>query len=151
MALASLLRRLGHKVELLTLHCNFSAAVAASVAGVPDAVAEYIRVEGPPVHDFHHIVRLTLSDEEGGGSVLLDATWPDSLAPHGFRVNTGWNNGDTLFAVPGSAIFQWIDTVSVPELGPLKAELVATLPAAEVERRDAFFRELLVWLAELQQ
>ena len=46
MALASLLQRLGHKAELLTLHCDFSAAVAASTAGVPRAVAEFTRGDG---------------------------------------------------------------------------------------------------------
>lgn len=167
MALASLLRRLGHQAELLTLHCDFSAAVdsaASATADVPDAVAEYTRGDGPPVYDFHHVVRLTwpaakdakgATDANGGGSVLLDATWPDCLAPHGFRVNTGWGHdghdaGDTLLAVPDTAIFQRLGAAPVAQLGSLKADLVATLPVAEAERRARFFRELLAWLAELQ-
>lgn len=96
MALASLLRRLGHQAELLTLHCDFSAAVdsaASATADVPDAVAEY---------------------------------------------------------TPDTAIFQRLGAAPVAQLGSLKADLVATLPVAEAERRARFFRELLAWLAELQ-
>ena len=153
-------------MELITLHCDFSAAVAphAAAAGSAEGALSttstshggLARYNTAPVHDFHHVVRLTRPDGEGGPggrSVLLDATWPDCLAPHGFRVNTGWDNsgGDTQLAVPETSIYQRIEAVSVAQLGPLKAELVATLPAAQVERRAAFFRDLLVWLTTLQQ
>jgi len=156
MALTSLLARLGHTVELLTLHCDFSAAVALHAAAVSAEGAlcngALTRYNAAPVHDFHHVVRLTRPETEVGGSVLLDATWPDCLAPHGFRVNTGWaDGGDTQLAVPDTAIYQRIEAVSVAQLGPMKAELVATLPAAQAERRAAFFRDLLVWLTTLQQ
>jgi hypothetical protein len=70
------------------------------------------------VHDFHHAVCC--------GGEVLDATWPDALAPHGFRVNSSWTagSGDTLLAVPDDAVYQAFGAVADGQLSDLKATLV---------------------------
>ena len=154
-SVATLLRKLGHDVEIETYHCDFSAAVGEEgVAKTPAGLAPFVG-ETPPVHDFHHAVRLSgcvdgVLNSEG---ILLDATWPDCLAAPGFRVNTGWagpQDGDTALAVPSSAVFQEFGAVGLEHLGSLKAALVATLRAEEQERRTRFFSELTAWLPHFQ-
>jgi hypothetical protein len=158
LALALLLQTAGHKdVEILSFHCDFSAAVdvAASSSGAPASMGlppagllEFIGDGTDPdrtaVHDFHHAVSC--------GGELLDATWPDSLAPYGFRVNSGWmaGSGGTLLAVPDAAVFQKLGAVSGQQLSAMKATMVGTLTEAQVERRTAFFVEVTQWLAVIQ-
>ena len=123
LALACLLRKLGHsEVEILTFHCDFAAAVGLAEGSdrPPHAgLLSYLGgASGGAVHDFHHAVRC--------GGEVLDATWPDALAPHGFRVNSSWTagSGDTLLAVPDDAVYQAFGAVDAGQLSDLKATLV---------------------------
>lgn len=52
--------------------------------------------------------------------------WPDSLASHGFRVNSGWvaGSGDTLLAVPDAAVRQPFGAVIEVQLSAVSTQAI---------------------------
>jgi hypothetical protein len=150
MALAALLTRLGHTCTVATLFCDFSAAVSQDKA--PAELAAMLSDGLGPVHDFHHVVLLQRDvGTEAASFCTLDATWPDNLAALGFRVNSGWDSsGDTMLAVPDSAVWQRYSGVSPCFVPALKATMVTTLLPTQCARRDEYFRLLSAWLAQCE-
>jgi hypothetical protein len=137
MLLRDLLRDLGYRADVELVDCDFAAAVPL-VPAMPDELRAFVRTAG--VRDIHCWVRLHL----GGQGVLLDATWPDSLATHGFAVNAGWTGaGETGPAAKG------IVRATAEDVLEKKAELLAELAPEETQRRKAFLGVLSAWLEEM--
>lgn len=137
MLLRDLLRELGFRADVELVACDFAAAVPL-VPTMPDELQVFVRMAG--VRDIHCWVRLHL-DATG---VLLDATWPDSLAAQGFAVNTDWaGTGETRPAAKG------IVRATAEDVLVKKAELLAELAPEETQRRKAFLGVLSAWLEEM--
>jgi hypothetical protein len=136
--LRDLLRKTGHDAEIITIFAHFNRGVPSHPSMPADLRA---MIEGDPVHDFHHYVRV-LGDHHW---LKLDATWHDALTPFSFSVNRDWRGtGDTVLAA--TAISEY---PAVEDLAAWKAELLAQLSPAERERRTRFFAQLTEWMATL--
>ena len=135
--LRDLLRDLGYDAQVELVACDFAAAVPL-VPGMPEALRGFVQDAG--VRDMHCWVRLHLD----GQGLLLDATWPDSLAAQGFAVNADWAGaGDTRPAAPGERRDAPEDVLA------RKAELLAELAPEEIQRRRAFLEVLSAWLEDM--
>lgn len=141
--LRDLLRGLGYAAEVELVACDFAAAVPC-VPSMPAALRAFVQAGGAQaggVQDIHCWVRVVMD----GDSLLLDATWPDSLAPYGFAVNTAWNGvGETRPVAAGGIVRATVEDVLAS-----KAALLAQLPQHEADRRKQFLAALSEWLEGL--
>lgn len=138
MLLRDLLRQTRHDAEIITIFAHFNRGVPSHSSMPVDLRA---MIEGDPIHDFHHYVRVR-GDHQW---LKLDATWHDALMPFGFPVNANWRGqGDTVLAATPLREYPAIEDVA-----GLKAELLAQLSPAEREKRTRFFERLTEWMATL--
>ena len=136
--LRDLLRETGHDAEIITIFAHFNRGVPSHPSMPTDLRA---MIEGAPVYDFHHYVRV-LGDQHW---LKLDATWHDTFTPFGFQVNGKWRGqGDTVLAATPVREYP-----AVEDLAARKAELLAQLSPAEREKRNRFFERLTEWMARL--
>ena len=137
--LRDVLRAIGEQADVQVVQGDFAAAIP--LHGSQDsALAAMIRQGG--VSDFHCRVVLRATH----GDLHLDATWPQTLARHGFAVTRGWTGlADTVQAMPGAVVCATPQDV----LGA-KAQLLAGLDPAMRTRRLEFLRLLSGWMAGLQ-
>ena len=106
---------------------------------MPDDLKAAVKAGG--VRDIHCWVRLRDGDENW----LLDATWPDDLAMHGFPVNSTWRGGqDTRPAIEHGVIKE-----SAEDVLARKQQLLAELTEEETRTRKAFLSRLSAWLESL--
>jgi hypothetical protein len=137
--LVELLKSAGIPAAMATVFGQFGADLPPSIPGMPAQLQAMIR--GGGAADYHHYVIATI----GGRSVALDATWHNALVPYGFPVNADWDGrGDTVLALRGERI-----ETDPGDLPAFKAALIAKLPRADRERREAFLRLLSQWIAGL--
>lgn len=137
--LRDLLRRSGVTAEVEIAEGDFGACLPAGAA-VP-AELRALADEGP-IHDFHNYVAAELQ----GRRVLLDVTWHDAVAAHGFDVNDDWTGeGDTRLALVPERLHG-----AVEEVAAEKARLLAGLPQHELDRRARFLALLSDWIRTLE-
>jgi hypothetical protein len=135
--LRDLLRRAGEVAEIETVEGDFAAGMP-EVDGMPPRLRAWVRDGG--IRDFHQYVVWT----GPAGESKLDATWPDSLARHGFPTNSDWNgSGDTEIALAPTRVVGRTE-----DLIPFKEKLLASLSPTETADRLAFLSLLTDWLAE---
>lgn len=138
--LRDLLRAAGFKADVETVEGDFAAGIP-SVAAFSPELREALERAG--IHDFHQIVSVDLGDE----TVLLDATWPDSLKVHGFPINDDWQGrGQTTLALKPERFLGPTEDVV-----PFKVALIEKLPEEKQRRRLEFLSLLNVGLASLEQ
>ena len=136
--LRDLLRRQGQVAEVELVEGDFAAGIP-EAASMPVALRDMIRTKG--IEDFHCYVVW----QSAGHPVLLDATWPDALAAHGFPVNAGWSGvGDTALAINPTGIKIFEEDVIAA-----KARLLAGLTARDAESRRAFLKLLSDWIVSV--
>jgi hypothetical protein len=134
--LRDLLRRQGEAAEVEIVEGDFAAAIP-EAASMPEALRRWIRSGG--ITDFHCYVVWVVDGHE----LKLDATWPDSLIPYGFPVNSDWSGeGDTQLGVRIAAVKARVDNVIVR-----KEALLATLSPRDAANRRIFLTLLSEWLA----
>src|SRR5437764_13321146 len=134
--LRDLLRETGHDAEIITIFAHFNRGVPSHPSMPTDLRA---MIEGDPVYDFHHYVRV-LGDHHW---LKLDATWDDTLTPFGFRVNGNWRGqGDTVLAARPVR-----EDPAFEDVAARKAELLAPWSPAEHENRDRFSERLRAGMA----
>lgn len=137
--LRDLLRGLGFQADVELVECDFAAAVPAAPT-MPEPLRAATAAGG--VRDVHCWVRL----RDGERGVLLDATWPEALAKHGFPVNGDWDGaGDTRPAVPDGVVRGAAEDVLAR-----KAELLAELTEDESRVRREFLARLSAWMDDLE-
>jgi len=138
--LRDLLRAAGFKADVQTVEGDFAAGVPAAPTFSPELKT---MLEEAGIHDYHHVVSLELDGE----TILLDATWPDSLKPYGFPVNDAWRGvGQTALALKPDRFLG-----AVEDIVPFKVDLIEKLPDDERQRRQDFLSLLNVGLASLDQ
>lgn len=136
--LRDLLRRVGHRADVITVFAYFNKGFP-DHPGFPPEMRRIIRAERVP--DFHHYVRL----ERDGRVQRLDATWDDKLIPYGFPVNRDWDGtGDTRLAAEPIREYPPRE-----DLAAFKTELLATLSPEQRELRLRFLRLVTEWMATL--
>ena len=106
---------------------------------MPERLRRWARNGG--IADFHCYVVWRGPDRE----LKLDATWPDSLASHGFVVNAGWvGSGDTKLAIEPASVKARVEDVIAR-----KERLIAALQPNDAANRRIFLGLLSEWLAGL--
>ncbi|MEM6323385.1 MAG: hypothetical protein AAF748_06870 [Pseudomonadota bacterium] len=135
--LRDLLRRLGVQADVEIVDCDFAAAVPPHPTMPADL--RHVAEEGS-IRDMHCWVRAW----NGETPVLLDATWPDTLAAYGFAVNAGWAGaGDTRAAADGTVRCAPEDVLASKEA------LLSELSDKQSNARLSFLAGLSKWLNEL--
>lgn len=138
--LRDILRDLGWEAEVELVACDFARGLPVHDQ-MPADLRAAIRSAG--IRDIHCWVRL----KDGAGSLLLDATWPDAVAPYGFDTNRGWTgNCDTR-----PAVVDWVSQSMVADVLERKRLLLAELDAREARARAAFLKNLSAWLETLPE
>ncbi len=136
--LRDLLRRHGEVAEVELVRGDFAAGMP-QAASMSAPLRAMIRAAG--IADFHCYVVW----QNAGHPVRLDATWPDTLADHGFPVNAGWTGiGNTILAItPGGITERAEDVITV------KARLLAGLTAEQTDKRRLFLTLLSDWISTI--
>ena len=136
--LRDLLRRHGEVAEVEFVAGDFAAGMP-QVPSMPASLRDMIRAGG--INDSHCYVVW----QNAGHPVLLDATWPDALASHGFPVNAGWTGGgDTILAITPSGITRRAEDVITA-----KARLLSVLTTEQAYKRRRFLTLLSDWIATI--
>lgn len=136
MVLRDCLLAVGEDAYIETVEGDFAAGVPVHASMSPGLQA---LVRDKQVQDFHQFVMW----QGVGGACRLDATWPDGLVEFGFEVNASWQGvGDTKLALAPDRFHGRSDDIQKD-----KAELLATLLPAQVERRSVFLDEFSKWVA----
>ena len=136
--LATLLNKLGIKAEVELVLGDFGSPLKAA-RDIPDTLRKFSE-QG--IRDVHNVVRAWIE----GQPVILDATWHDTVAPHGFRVNHHWEGaGDTVIAVD-------VEKFLGPTLNvaTAKEKIISAWPATEQIRRRQFLDMINAWVAGLE-
>ena len=136
--LRDLLRRCGELADVELIEGDFAASMPV-VNSMPDELKMWIRSGG--IKDYHCYVVWRGPEREQ----ILDATWPDALARHGFTVNSDWaGEGDTALAIVPTFIKSRVEDVI-----PRKEKLLLSLTREETHHRKLFLSLLSTWLASL--
>lgn len=136
--LRDLLRRCGELADVELIEGDFAASMPV-VHSMPDELKMWIRSGG--IKDYHCYVVWRGPEREQ----ILDATWPDALARHGFTVNSDWaGEGDTALAIVPTFIKSRVEDVI-----PRKEKLLLSLTREETHHRKLFLSLLSTWLASL--
>jgi len=136
--LRDLLRRCGELADVELIEGDFAASMPV-VNSMPDELKMWIRSGG--IKDYHCYVVWRGPEREQ----ILDATWPDALARHGFTVNSDWaGEGDTALAIVPTFIKSRVEDVI-----PRKEKLLRSLTREETHHRKLFLSLLSTWLASL--
>jgi len=139
LVLRDALRRIGEAAEVEIVEGDFAAAIPV-VAGMPAALARWTGAGG--IRDYHNRVIWHAPE----GEVVLDATWPDAVAPFGFAVNADWRGrGDTATALTVERVHGRPEDV----ISAKTALLERLAPRLQADRR-AFLALLTDWLAGVQ-
>lgn len=130
------LRSAGYTAWIETAEGDFAAAMPQCQTMPPDLAA---MVAEAGVEDFHHFVRL----EWEGRSILLDATWHDSMRLSGFAVNDGWTGpGETVPALTPRRVFG-----PQEDIVAFKKACLDTMSAPALARRARFLKLFSAWVA----
>lgn len=131
--LRDLLVRRGIAAEVELVEGDFASGLL-PVDGMPAALARMIEDGG--VRDIHARVR--------AGSLLLDATWPDTMRGVARAVNDRWDGqGDTAGAIPDVVV-----RAAGGDVLETKARLLAGFAPDDTERRRRFLTLLTDWLGQ---
>lgn len=137
--LRDLLRRTGVAAEVEIAEGDFGRCLPSS-GPVPAELRAL--TDAGPIHDFHNYVAAELD----GRRVLLDATWHDAVAAHGFDVNSDWTGqGDTRLALTPERRLGAVEDVASE-----KARLLEGMDPVERERRARFLALLSQWIKTLE-
>jgi len=138
--LRDLLRRQGTFADVEIVEGDFAASMPL-VKTMPEDLRGWIQTGG--IIDFHCYVVWRGPEKEQ----ILDCTWPDTLKPFGFPVNSNWiGDGDTVLAIKPRHV-----KARVEEVIDRKERMLSTLSREDIHHRKIFLKVLSEWLAGLEQ